>query len=67
MKRLVSMLLAMMMVLSLCACTGSDGEDINYQDALGKVGKVIDDNKDQLVDGLEKIQEVAQDAIDSVE
>lgn len=67
MKRLVSILLVLMMALSLCACTDSEGKDVSYQDALGKIGKVIDENKDEIVDGLDKIQEIAKDAIDSVE
>lgn len=64
MKRILSLILAAMMVLSLCACDGDDEAKIKKagdlgKDMIGGVGKVIDDHKDELINGFEELQKVA--------
>lgn len=65
MKRLILTLLVVTMCFTLCACTENDTFDADgAKDAIGKYAEQIEKSKDELVEGLDKLQGMLEDNVD---
>lgn len=70
-KKIIALILAVMMVMALCSC---DGEDVNNLKGVTKDGQRIvtefangiEDNKEALQEGLDKLQGIADEAIKGI-
>lgn len=60
------LLLATLLLCSLCACGDEEGEALKQDtaDLIGRYGVYVDEHKDEIVEGMTALEQIAKDAMD---